>query len=105
MKIPAMRMLLPIFSKSSRKNTGSYLATKIQVQKIESAHYSLHFVKCVQIRIIFGPYPHTFHAVLNILKLLNSIAFDFSESRKSRQKVENSMVLSDMLNSYTFDSL
>ena len=37
MKIPAMRMLLPIFSKSSRKNTASYLAAKIQVQKIESA--------------------------------------------------------------------
>ena len=62
-------------------------------------------MKCVQIRIIFGPYPHTFHAVLNILKFLNMIKYDFSESRKSRQKVENSMVLSDMLNSYTFDSL
>ena len=55
--------------------------------------------------VFSGPYFGTFHAVLSILKFLNSIAFDFSEARKSSQKVDNSMALSDFLNSHTFASL
>ena len=69
-------------SKCSRETTASYLGAKIQVQKVESKHYSL-----------------------NILKLLIGVAFDFSKARKLSQKVENSMALSDFLNGYASVSL